>query len=180
MNKAAIIIIFGIIVLAGFGFFFRDSFIPSTPEGFDEEAAGLDMETIEGVIEQLPSLGEDDADQPGSEDKVELEPGDVDTSDEEPLTLGDAATHVVSYTESGFDPTSLEIHLGDTVRWVNQGDKLMWVASDIHPTHKLFPEFDHKRAVGSGSFYEFTFEKLGDWTYHNHVSANHLGTITVE
>ena len=56
----------------------------------------------------------------------------------------------------------------------------MWVASAFHPTHEEFPEFDHKKSVGNGESYDFTFMKVGEWAYHNHVKPNAFGKVIVE
>lgn len=85
-------------------------------------------------------------------------------------------TVTVSYSKDGYSPTSLEIKLGDTVKWVSDGAP-MWTASAKHPTHEIYPEFDQKN---TGNNYEFTFTKAGTWKYHNHLSANHFGSITVK
>lgn len=183
MNKAAIIIVFGIIVLLGAGYFFKDSLISTSPEGFEEEAMGdqhegISTEDAEEVIGQLPDIGS--IEQGEESDSIE-ENANASEEEKVPEPNSDSAeARVVSYTASGFEPSELTINLGESVRWVNQGDKLMWVASDNHPTHRLLPEFDDKRAVGSGAFYEFTFTDLGQWDYHNHVSASDTGTIIVK
>ena len=96
---------------------------------------------------------------------------------------------VVIYTNNGFEPKNLEISLGDTVRFVNESSRGMWVASDIHPTHRKYPEksdsdclgssFDQCSNVSSGESWEFTFNSEGDHGYHNHARASNRGTISV-
>ena len=86
----------------------------------------------------------------------------------------------VNYTDSGFSPRTITINKGQSVRFVNNSDRLMWVASDFHPTHNIYPEFDADKGVPSGSFYEFKFEKLGTWNYHDHLNASKIGTVIVE
>ena|SRR3989344_4499586 len=83
---------------------------------------------------------------------------------------------IVSYTKDGYSPTNIEVKLGDTVRW-QSNDAPMWTASAKHPTHEIYPEFDQK---SEGGVYEFTFTKAGEWKYHNHLSANHFGSVTVK
>ncbi|MDP2593261.1 MAG: hypothetical protein Q8P52_01260 [bacterium] len=97
---------------------------------------------------------------------------------------------IVTYTNDGFSPKTITINQGDTVRFVNQGSLQMWVASAIHPTHTIYPEkteddclgsaFDQCEAGGAGSVYEFTFNRVGSWNYHNHSRANHTGSIIVK
>ncbi len=82
----------------------------------------------------------------------------------------------VNYSKDGYNPNSLEIKVGDTVKWISDGAP-MWTASAKHPTHEIYPEFDQK---SEGNIYEFTFTKVGTWKYHNHLSANHFGSIIVK
>lgn len=89
-------------------------------------------------------------------------------------------TIIVEYKDGGFSPTTLTIDKGQTVRFVNETGRSMWVASDFHPSHNIYPEFDAKRGIPAGSSYEFKFEKTGAWNYHDHLSANQTGTIIVK
>ena len=88
--------------------------------------------------------------------------------------------HIVNYTDKGFSPSSLEIKLGETVKFANNSSGGMWTASGPHPSHTAYPEFDPKRNIPSGEIYEFTFTKIGEWKYHNHTKAGMYGTIIVK
>lgn len=61
----------------------------------------------------------------------------------------------------------------------------MWVATDPHPDHTAYPEFDVLRANG-GKYpeprndFSFTFDKVGTWTYHNHTNPTDKGKIIVK
>lgn len=85
-------------------------------------------------------------------------------------------TAVVTYTDSGFSPQTIRVQRGTTVTWTNESSRAMWVASDVHPTHEELPAFDQ---LGSGQSYSFTFEQTGEWEYHDHLFASHLGTVIV-
>ncbi len=89
-------------------------------------------------------------------------------------------TYTVTYTNSGFDPATVNVKAGDTVQFINNSSSTMWVASDPHPTHNLYPEFDQKASVSTGGRYSFTFDKLGSWGYHNHKNPSSKGTVVVE
>jgi hypothetical protein len=54
-----------------------------------------------------------------------------------------------------------------------------WPASDFHPTHNLYPEFDPKKPIAQNSSWVFVFDKSGKWTYHNHLFPSQIGTIIV-
>jgi plastocyanin len=88
-------------------------------------------------------------------------------------------THTINYTDTCFSPPNLTIAKGDTINFMNSSSGNMWPASDDHPTHDSYPDFDAKRAIASGSAYSFTFNKSGAWGYHDHLSSDCKGTITV-
>lgn len=86
----------------------------------------------------------------------------------------------VDYTDSGFAPKSITVKVGTTVTWTNKSVKPMWVASAVHPTHQVLPEFDQLTSVEKGDTYSYTFTKVGIWKYHNHKSPSDGGTVVVE
>src|SRR3989338_1293172 len=94
----------------------------------------------------------------------------------------DTTTEVifVTYGDEEFAPREIVVTKGQTVRFINKGSGNMWVASDTHPTHTVLPEFDSKKSIGSGENYEFTFTKIGEWNYHNHIKPNSIVTIIVK
>ena len=89
------------------------------------------------------------------------------------------ATSSVAYTDSGFNPKTITVKQGTAVTFTNQSSGGMWVASDVHPTHQLLPGFDQLQLVVNGGSYQYTFVKVGTWTYHNHVKASEIGTVIV-
>ena len=94
--------------------------------------------------------------------------------------LPSATLTEVTFTDNGFTPATVTIKKGETVRFTNQSSELMWVASNPHPTHTDYPEFDEKTSVAAGGSYEFTFTKIGNWKYHNHKDPSGKGEIIVE
>lgn len=100
-------------------------------------------------------------------------------------------TTTVRYTDQGFRPEAARITSGTAVTFINETDTRMWVASDEHPTHTNYhgttlsehcPDTSNTAfdQCGAGDEYTFTFEKNGEWEYHNHLAPNHGGTIIVE
>ena len=92
--------------------------------------------------------------------------------------------HIVTYTQAGFEPNEITINNGDTVTFVNNSDTPLWVASDPHPEHTDYPEFDVARSKGGqmpkvGENFSFTFNKMGTWTYHNHTASSDTGNVGV-
>jgi plastocyanin len=89
---------------------------------------------------------------------------------------GDVTVHV---TEEGFEPESVKILAGDTVLFENSGQDAHWPASDDHPTHTVYSEFDPLVPVEPGTTWSFTFDKPGAWKYHDHQSPGLRGEVVV-
>lgn len=85
----------------------------------------------------------------------------------------------VSFTDTGFTPKTVTIKKGTTVTFKNDSTGDMWVASAPHPTHTDLPGFDELQSVPNGGTYNYTFEKVGTWKYHNHVAPSFSGSVTV-
>ena len=101
----------------------------------------------------------------------------------------------VTLTDAGFTPSTVTVNVGDTVRFVNQSPRGMWVGSDEHPTHTDYDgtttrehcadgvnttgTFDQCGASSGSSSWDYTFEKAGTFGYHNHVGASNTGTVVV-
>ena len=93
---------------------------------------------------------------------------------------GDSGGNVVKLTDNGFEPHTLTINSGETVKFENDSSDDAWVASNVHPTHLLYPGFDEKKPMVHGGSYSFTFTKVGRWGYHNHLEPTVQGTIVVK
>jgi plastocyanin len=92
--------------------------------------------------------------------------------------LGEAAVTIVR-TNDGYEPKEVTINKGDVVRFVNESDEYHWPASDLHPTHALYSEFDPLRPIAPGEEWKFRFDQTGEWRYHDHIRANKVGKIIV-
>ena len=100
----------------------------------------------------------------------------------------------VTYSDAGFSPKSVTIPVGTKVTFVNQSTKNMWVASAKHPDHTVYsgtslsqhcPDasnsaFDECTADAPGKSYSFTFDKKGEWKYHDHIDATKFGSVIVQ
>lgn len=82
-------------------------------------------------------------------------------------------------TKQGFVPQSIHIKKGDTVKFVNETGSPFWPASNSHPSHGTYSEFDPKEPVPAGSSWSFTFTRVGSWGFHDHLSSGVQGTIVV-
>jgi plastocyanin len=101
--------------------------------------------------------------------------------------------NTIFYTDSGFQPADLTVQQGDTVTWLDRSSNTMWVGSDRHPSHTNYAgttrrehcqDGDQTTAAfdqcTTGDRFSFTFEKTGEWGYHNHQPFERGGTVTVE
>lgn len=108
----------------------------------------------------------------------------------------------VEITSDGFQPETVTIQKGGKVTWVNKMNDQVWIASDNHPTHTIYPEVDYEgsyqgsqgctskgqpvkgafdscEGIVQGETFIFTFEHSGEWGYHNHFSPGMTGTVKV-
>jgi plastocyanin len=101
----------------------------------------------------------------------------------------------IRYSEDkGFDPKVIEISPGTTVTFTNESSRDMWPASNLHPTHTLYPNssikkcgtseadriFDSCGPVPAGESWSFVFEEIGSWSYHDHLKPSAGGSIVVK
>lgn len=87
---------------------------------------------------------------------------------------------LVHMPTSGFNPETLTVKQGTKVCFQNDDSEARWPASNIHPTHEIYSEFDPKAPVRSGDTWCFTFTKAGIWKFHDHLLPEFVGTINVE
>lgn len=111
-----------------------------------------------------------------------------------PQTSSEPATYTVEISSNGFSPEELKINRGDKVIFLSVDEDLHRPASNIHPTHKLYPGsgiekcdtneknliFDACRSLNQGESFSFTFNEAGTWNYHDHLLPRIRGTITVK
>lgn len=98
-----------------------------------------------------------------------------------PGTDGPRRTHIVELRAEGFSPAELTVEEGDTVEFINRSSptKFFWPASDFHPTHGIYPEFDPREPIPQNRTWKFTFTRASSWGYHDHVAPYFTGRITV-
>lgn len=89
-------------------------------------------------------------------------------------------SRIIKVEANGFSPKSLNIVAGDTVTFINNDTQEHWPASDDHPAHQIYPEFDSKRALCPGEHWSFRFDKAGAWGMHDHLFSSFRGTIIVQ
>jgi len=123
--------------------------------------------------------GTDDSGDTGGGGDTNNTTGDNTTGDN---TTGDNTTsnetstlveHSVNITDSAFDPSVLNITVGDNVTWTNQGSMTHTVTSDGG-------EFTDSSDLANGDTYTVTFDTAGTYTYHcNYHNSSMTATINV-
>lgn len=93
---------------------------------------------------------------------------------------------LISYTDRGFEPSTLTAKAGDTVRFTNNSSHPLWVAaSGLH----LYPgvqngcgssALDSCGPLQPGHFWQFTFTASGTWSYQNNLNSIDTGVVHVK
>lgn len=91
-----------------------------------------------------------------------------------------AAEAIVIMKNAAFEPAELTIEKGTKVIFKNQDNSPRWPASNLHPTHGIYPEFDPREPVALGAEWSFVFDKAGSWKFHDHLLPGTRGSITVK
>lgn len=95
-------------------------------------------------------------------------------------TTAPAATEaVITYSDSGYSPSSITVKTGDKVIIKNTSSRSMQFDSDPHPAHTINPELN-VGSVPPGQEMSFVVDTKGTFGYHNHLNASQKGTIVVE
>ena len=98
----------------------------------------------------------------------------------EPVDLRERAEVEVVLGEDGYVPAKLRISQGATVVFTSTQSWNFWPASNSHPAHDVYPEFDPERPLTPDEKWEFTFEREGTWGFHDHLRSYYNGIIYVE
>lgn len=134
----------------------------------DEGGADEEVTPAEEGDEEAPEAGEGGA----NESQV--------TPDEEPvapipeetpeLPIGNGETVEVMIEDNAFNPATVDISTGDTVRWTNLDSTPHTVTGTSFGSDTLNP----------GDSYEFLFTDLGTYDYYCEIHPTMEGTIVVE
>jgi hypothetical protein len=82
-------------------------------------------------------------------------------------------------TDKGWEPSKVLISEGTTVVFSSQRPYPYWPASNEHPSHSIYPEFDPKEPVMASSTWSFR-PKQGVWGFHDHIRSYYSGVLYVE
>ena len=88
-------------------------------------------------------------------------------------------TKVIEMTPEGFVPQEATIDVNSSVIFVNKDKEARWPASNTHPTHELYPQFDPKHGIKPEESWAFKPTKTGVWKFHDHLFPHYRGVLTV-
>ena len=109
-------------------------------------------------------------------------------------TNGELNDLTVRYIDGDFKPSKMTVSVGDTVTFSNETDNDFWPASGLHPIHTVYPGsdiskcdtdeagafFDACKGLGTGLEWQFQFDEVGTWGYHDHLRPTNTGKIIVQ
>lgn len=96
-----------------------------------------------------------------------------------PQAVAHSAGPIIRMTNKGFEPAYLTVDKNTTVEFVNYDEVDRWPASNVHPLHEIYPEFDPKKPINPNSEWSFKFAKVGVFRYHDHLFPHKRGLIKV-
>lgn len=88
--------------------------------------------------------------------------------------------YIIELREDGFHPDTLTIKEGDTVRFTTINGQPFWPASNVHPTHTVYPDFDPRKPIPPDESWSYTFDDAGTYRFHDHIVSTYEGVINVE
>ena len=182
MNKTALWVGVLVVVAAGAFLWTSRAQAPAFEQGASSSAT---QDNTQGTSAQASNTGAS-ADVGASAGNVPAQVG---------TTAGAPMSATVTYDGSSFSPSSVAIEKGGTVMFQDNASSGtdMWIASGPHPTHTGYDTSDKSMHCGAdytgakpfdqcqaGRTFNFTFDKAGSFSYHDHLNATAHGTIVVQ
>ena len=84
----------------------------------------------------------------------------------------DAVPGPVAVVDLAFEPATIEVAVGGTVTWTNEGDEDHWVLGDD-------PDVVDSAPLEPGNSFAQRFDEVGTFGYHCNVHAGMRGTVMV-
>jgi plastocyanin len=88
-----------------------------------------------------------------------------------PQTTSSVSANTINITNFAFDPNSITVNLGSTVRWVNQ---------DSVPHRILFAEGADSKILAPSQSWSNKFDQAGTYNYTCTIHPTMQGTVIVE
>jgi plastocyanin len=102
--------------------------------------------------------------------------GDVaETEDTMPVSYGQ-----VMYMDGGFEPKTVTIQAGESVKFTNHTKEELHVAFGEHTDHTAYPDKKEHSGLEEGESDFIMFPEKGTYEFHNHRNDEHVGTAVVQ
>lgn len=107
-------------------------------------------------------------------------PEDLKQQTQQPLDEPPTTTvhGTIALTATGFQPASLTIQAGQTVRFTNQDSAGHQVATEPHPIHDQLPGL-FSEPLDQDASYDYTFTTAGTYTFHDERHPDFKATVVV-
>lgn len=165
MNKQYIITILVVLLIAGTIIFYKTRTVGDSP------APTTQIEKKDSKVAQTP--------QENTTVNSAVSKAIVSPVSQNKESVKSTYDYIVTLTNKGYNPEKIEIRAGQTVRFLNNSNFAMRIASNPYPTQDIYSEMNQNITVGKGGFYDFMFLKVGAWGYHNHTSPTQSGVVIV-
>ncbi|MBP6979587.1 cupredoxin domain-containing protein [Candidatus Curtissbacteria bacterium] len=96
-----------------------------------------------------------------------------------PLYLPQNKSIDIVITDKGFEPRNVLVSSGAEITFVNKDNVPHQPASNLHPTHQNYPEFDSQKPISPGESWKFKIKRNGTWFFHDHLNPALGGKIKV-
>lgn len=93
-------------------------------------------------------------------------------------TASSSEEATITFTDSGFSPSTLTVKPGTRVTVVNSSSRSVQFSSDDHPTHTEDPEINMD-VLAPGERGSFTVKTVGTHGFHDHLDDSKVGTLVV-
>lgn len=74
---------------------------------------------------------------------------------------------IVEYSDTGFNPSKLEINRGEEVRFVNKDNETMYIVADNKLSSPVYAQLNMPNSLGKGGTYQLAFTQPGIFSYQN-------------
>lgn len=101
------------------------------------------------------------------------------TSGNSTSSSSQSSAATITYSDSGFSPSTVTVHSGDTITLKNTSSASMQFDSDPHPVHTGDPELNVGE-ISPGQSATLQVAAKGTHGYHNHLNPAQTGTIVVQ
>jgi plastocyanin len=91
----------------------------------------------------------------------------------------ESKTIVIAMRKGNFEPSDVKAQVCDKLQFINESSEEVWPAVGPHPTHSSYPGFDSLRAIPPGERYEFQVNRLGVYTFHDHLHDGVAGRVMI-